>query len=402
VKTAKRSAANRESILYTDLLHKILDLLCLYRGEIRLTILRNIALVTHALLTLFHGARGGNGWLSQAALARCLPLNSSPKAREQRLCRFLHNPRFTPEILIPLNVALVMGIQSIGTVPVILDQTTVRGIQTLLLGAIFEGRVLPLAFSCFTHPEIHKSQNILEHGLIVAVMSCFRAQTRPLLIMDRGYARAGLVLKLLQEGIPFLLRAKSNVIVSVNGRSRVLARLGGKIGKVQRFSVLYQSQKKVPLDLVIFRGKGYKETWYLLVPRDCPLSAKEIVDLYARRMSIEQGFRDWKTHLGIRGLVFYTEDPAPCLTRLLLAFSLSYLICLALGATEEAQEIRRFLEIPRRKARHGTCRTLSVLMIGILRLSLPRFAGPARKEILSLLKILSTGQGLIAYCHHKC
>ncbi len=403
MKIAKRSAGNRECILYSDLLHKIMDLLSLYRGEIRLTVLRNIALVTHALLTLFHGARGGNGWLSQAALARCLPLNSSPKAREQRLWRFLHNPRFTPEILIPLNVALVMGIQSVGTVPVILDQTTVRGIQTLLIGAIFEGRVLPLAFSCFTHAKIHKSQNILEHGLIVAVMSfCFPAQSLPLLIMDRGYARAGLLLKLLQEGIPFLMRAKSKVIVSVNGRSRVLARLGGKIGKVQRFPVLYQSQKKVPLDVIIFRGKGYKETWYLLVPRDFPLSAEEIVDLYARRMSIEQGFRDWKTHLGVRGLVFYTEDPAPCLTRLLLAFSLSYLICLALGATEEAQEVRRFLEIPRRKARHGTRRTLSVLMIGILRLSLPRFADPARKEILSLLKILSTGQGLIAYCIHKC
>ncbi len=401
MKSSKRSGGNQERILPNDLFHKIMALLSLYRGEIRVTILKNIALVTHALLTLFHGARGGNGGLSQAALARCLPLNSSPKAREQRLSRFLHNPRFTPEVLIPLNVALVMGLQSVGTVPVILDQTTVRGIQTLLLGAIFEGRVLPLAFSCFTHAKIYKSQNLLEHALIIAVMSCFPAHRLPLLIMDRGYARAGLVLKLLQEGIPFLLRAKSNVIVFVNGHSRVLARLGGKIGKAQRFPVLYQSQKKVPLDLIIFRGKEYKETWYLLVPQDFPLSAKEIVDLYARRMSIEQGFRDWKTHLGIRGLVFRSADPAPCLTRLLLAFSLCYLICLALGATEEAQEVRRFLEIPRRTARHGTRRTLSVLMIGILRLSLPRFADPAHKDLLKLLNILATGQGLVAYCTNK-
>jgi hypothetical protein len=396
-----RSAGNQERILDSALLQKILGLLSGYRGEIRVTLLKNIALVTHALLTLFQGARGGNGWLSQAALARCLPLHSSPKSREQRLSRFLHNRRFSPEVLIPLNVALVMGIQSSGAVPVILDQTTVRGIQTLLLGAVFEGRVLPLAFSCFTHARIYKSQNILEHALIVAVMSCFPAPKRPLLIMDRGYARAGLVRQLLQEGVPFLLRAKSNVIVFVNGQSRVLARLGGKTGRIQHLSVLYQSRKKVPLDLIIFRGKGYKETWYLLVPPDFPFSAKEIVDLYARRMSIEQGFRDWKTHLGIRGLIFRSVDPAPCLTRLLLAFSLCYLICLALGATEEAQEARRFLEIPRRTARHGTRRTLSALMIGILRLSLPRFADPARQEILKLLKILATGKGLIAYCTPK-
>jgi hypothetical protein len=129
---AKR-APNQERILYDDLLRKLVDLLSLYQGMIRITILRNIALLTYALLTLFHGARGGNGWLSQAALARCLPLQSSPKAKEQRLGRLLHNPRLTPEILIPLHVALVLGIQSLGTVPLILDQTTVRGIQTLLL-----------------------------------------------------------------------------------------------------------------------------------------------------------------------------------------------------------------------------------------------------------------------------
>jgi len=395
---AAKYVPNQEQILYDDLLRKLLDLLSLYHGMIRITILRNIALLTHALLTLFHGARGGNGWLSQAALARCLPLQSSPKAREQRLGRLLHNPRLTPEILIPLHVALVLGIQSLGTVPLILDQTTVRGIQTLLIGAIFEGRVLPVAFSCFTYSTIQKSQNILEHALIVAVMSCFPPETRPLLIMDRGYARAALIAALLKEGIPFLLRAKSNVLVYLRGQPQALARFRVKPGKPQRYPIFYQSKKKVPLDLIIFQGKGYQETWYLLVPRDFPLTTQEIVALYAKRMSIEQAFRDWKTHLGVRGLIFRSADPAPYLTRMLLAFSLCYLICLTLGATEKAREVRAFVEIPRHKARHGTRRTLSTLTIGILRLSLPIFANQAHKEILTILKILSAGKGLIAYC----
>jgi hypothetical protein len=398
VKPPAKRAPNQERIRYDDLLRKLMDLLSLYQGMIRITILRNIALLTHALLTLFHGARGGNGWLSQAALARCLPLQSTPKAREQRLGRLLHNPRLTPEILIPLHVALVLGIQSLGTVPLILDQTTVRGIQTLLVGAIFEGRVLPVAFSCFTYAKIQKSQNILEHALIVAVMSCFPPAVRPLLIMDRGYSRAALIVQLLREGIPFLLRAKSNVLVYFRGRPQALCRFRVKRGQPQRYRVLYHSRKKVPLDLIIFRGPGYQETWYLLVPRDFPLTPEEIVALYAKRMSIEQGFRDWKTHLGVRGLIFRSVDPAPYLTRMLLAFSLSYLICLALGATEEAQEVRAFVEIPRRQPRHGTRRTLSALTIGILRLSLPIFANHAQKEILTILKILSTGKGLIAYC----
>ena len=82
-------------------------------------------------------------------------------------------------------------------------------------------------------------------------------------------------------------------------------------------------------------------------------------------------------------MVFVNDNPAPRLTRLLLAFSLSYLLCLALGSTADSQLVRAFVEIPRRTARHGTTRTLSVLSIGILKLSLPKFASHAKLTTLS-------------------
>ena len=395
------SPSNRQRLREDDLLRRLLDLLFHYRGLVRITILRNIALLTHALLTLFQGARGGNDWLSQAAIARCLPLEIGPKGRPLRFFRFLTNPRLVPETLIPLQVALVCSLQSVKErLPLIFDQTTIRGIRTLLMGLVFEGRVLPVAFSCFTYRMIQKSQNILEHALILAVMSCFPVERRPLLIMDRGYARAALLLKLLREGIPFLVRAKKNVLVYYQGKARALGRFPVKTSQIQCYAVLYHSKQKVPLNLMIFRGQGYKETWYLLIPRNIPLSPQEVVDLYARRMSIEQGFGDWKTHLGVRGLVFYGEDPAPRLTRLLLGFSLAYLLCLALGASGEAESVRAFREIPRRKPRHGTRRTLSSLSIGILRLSLPRFANLAHQDLFALLRLLCLGKGLISLGPH--
>ncbi len=392
------ASRNRERIESDDLLRKLMGLLFLYRGMIRVTILKNIALVTYALITLFHGARGGNGWLSKAALARCLPLGTGPKEREQRLYRFLDNIRLTPELLIPLHIALACGTELRERLPMILDQTTIRGIETLLIGLVFEGRVLPIAFSCFMKKFIHKSQNILEHSLILAAMSCFPVECRPLLILDRGYARVALLIHLHQEGIPFLCRAKRSVMVYLNGKGQTLGRFKIKPGQIRRYSVLYHSQKKEPLDLIIYFGKGYKEPWYLLVPSGTSLTAEEIVELYAKRMSIEQGFRDWKTHLGVRGLVFYGDNPAPRLTRLLLAFSLSYLLCLALGSTEEALDVRAFVEIKRRKPRHGTTRTLSVLSIGILRLSLPRFSKQAYQDLLKMLRRLSRGKGVIQWC----
>jgi hypothetical protein len=393
-----RCSPNRERIESDELLRKFMELLFVYRGMIRVTILKNIALVTYALITLFRGARGGNGWLSKAALARCLPLGTGPKEREQRLYRFLDNIRLTPELLIPLHIALACGTKLRERLPMILDQTTIRGIETLLIGLVFEGRVLPIAFSCFMKHLIHKSQNILEHSLILATMSCFPVEFRPVLILDRGYARVALLLHLRQEGIPFLCRAKRSVMIYLNGKGQTLGRFKIKPGQIRRYSVLYHSQKKELLDLIIYFGKGYKEPWYLLVPSGTSLTTEEIVELYAKRMSIEQGFRDWKTHLGVRGLVFYGHDPAPRLTRLLLVFSLSYLLCLALGSTEEAQVVRAFVEIARHKPRHGTTRTLSVLSIGILRLSLPKFSKQAYRNLLKMIGRLSRGKGVIQWC----
>jgi hypothetical protein len=394
------SSRNRERIETDDLLRQLMELLFVYRGMIRATILKNIALVTYGLITLFHGARGGNGWLSKAALARCLPLGTGPKEREQRLYRFLNNIRLTPEILIPLHVALACGTRVRERLPMILDQTTIRGIETLLIGLVFEGRVLPIAFSCFMENFIHKSQNILEHGLILAAMSCFPPEFRPLLILDRGYARIGLLIHLREEGIVFLCRAKRSVMVYLAGQTKgqTLGRFKIKPGQLLRYSVLYHCQKKEPLDLIIYFGKGFQDPWYLLVPSGTSLSAEKIVELYAKRMSIEQGFRDWKTHLGVRGLIFYGDNPAPRLTRLLLAFSLSYLLCLALGSTQEARVVRAFVEIRRRKPRHGTTRTLSVLSIGILRLSLKKFSKQADRDLLKMLRRLSRGKGVIQWC----
>ena len=103
------SSRNRERIESDDLLGKLMELLYVYRGMIRVTILKNLALVTYALVTLFHGARGGNGWLSKAAPARCSPLGTGPKEREQRLYRCLDNLCLTPELLIPLHIALACG-----------------------------------------------------------------------------------------------------------------------------------------------------------------------------------------------------------------------------------------------------------------------------------------------------
>lgn len=100
------------------------------------------------------------------------------------------------------------------------------------------------------------------------------------------------------------------------------------------------------------------------------LTTQLVLDLNGERMQIEQSFRDFKTHLGLRGLHLQIEI-APRMGRLLLAFCLVYTLCVLLGDSLLGEEARSYFEIPPCTPRHGTRRTLSALTMAILILSHP-------------------------------
>jgi hypothetical protein len=216
---------------------------CPKRIRWRVRFRMNIALMTRALLTLFSGARSGNGMLSKAALARCLPLESRAKARQTRLARFLANPHFTPEAMVPLLVALAVGTTFKERLPMIMDQTTLHGLPTLLVGLVFEGRALPVAFTCFSYEAIEKSQNAIERALMLTVAACFPPAYRPVLVMDRGYARAQLLPRLTSAGIPFLIRAPKNVCVFVGKEWKSLGRFPAPRGSLALYEILYHEEE---------------------------------------------------------------------------------------------------------------------------------------------------------------
>jgi len=78
---------------------------------------------------------------------------------------------------------------------------------------------------------------------------------------------------------------------------QTLGRFKIKPGQLLRYSVLYHSRKKEPLDLIIYFGKGYKEPWYLLVPAGISLKTQEIIELYANTL-LRLKFTDPKVKVG--------------------------------------------------------------------------------------------------------
>ena len=72
----------------------------------------------------------------------------------------------------------------------------------------------------------------------------------------------------------------------------------------------------------MYHDPDFQEPWCLLVSPDTEycLPTEVVVDLYRQRMYIELTFRDWKTHLGIRGL------------RLEMALTVAYILAALLGS----------------------------------------------------------------------
>jgi hypothetical protein len=353
----------------------------------------NLALLTVAMLQLWRGARSGHGYLTLAALSRAVPLAEGEKTRSKRLARLLRNKYLVASALTPLLVRLALGPHPRGWVPIVLDQSTLRGTPTLLAGVRVAGRILPVAFACFEYATLHKSQNALEFALLLLVTASLPPRCTPLFVLDRGYARVALLAQLRQAGIPYLVRGRRNTMVRLGTERLVLGRVPHRQGVAVRYPhVLYQSTKREPVDLIIFHDPTFKEPWYLLVPPGShrQLPTDRVVALYRQRMHIELTFRDWKTHLGIRGLCL-AVDIAPRLERLLLALTVAYTLAVLLGAGPAARAVRQDCEVLRTTPRHGTRRRLSALTVGILLLSLTRFAALAVRALWRLLAALARG-----------
>jgi hypothetical protein len=225
-------------------------------------------------------------------------------------------------------------------------------------------------------------------------------QVALLFVFDRGYARVELVGELNASRQPYVIRGKAGVIVQavVRGRRQRLSlgRLPHRTGVAVRYRhLLYHGTKQEPVDVIVYRGKGFQDAWFLIVPPDSEswLPTEQVVALYRQRMQIEHCFRDWKSHLGLRGLRLEVQKPERLL-RLLMAFTMAYLVTLLLGEDPLAQKLRPYFELQRRTPRHGTRKMLSVLSIALYLLADPRWQQGALERLAQILRRLVEHRGV--------
>lgn len=375
------------------MIRRVLELIGNLSPDLRKWLALNIAILTVAMLQLWKGARSGNGWLTLCALSRTMPLEENEKARSKRLYRLLENKHLEGPQMTPFLVLLALGPNPRGWVPIVVDQTNMRGTQTIMAGILVANRILPVAFVTFKYEKLRKSQNAVESALLKLVAASLPPACKPLFVMDRGYARVSLLQELDRLRIPYLIRGRSNTIVYIGQKRIGLGRLHRRLGRPIRYSnARYHSRARELVDIVIFHDPQFKEPWFLLVPAGTKISfpTDEVIALYRQRMHIELTFRDWKTHLGIRGLRLEV-DVAARMERLLLILTAAYILAVLLGASPAAQRVRNNCEVLRSTPRHGTRLRLSALTVGILFLSLERFSRLLQRTLANILTKLASG-----------
>jgi hypothetical protein len=273
------------------------------------------------------------GRATLSAIGRGLAGNATAKSRIQRTWRFCDNDRvhvadamagFVRRLTRKRRKALLVAF----------DWTEIHALHTLMAAAVLGGRAVPLLWASYTEGQLYRSQNSYEEGLLRLLVSMLPEGVRVILLADRGFGRTELARTCQELGVRFLIRIKPDVRVT---HPSYTGRLDDYPIRKGIWRVLtdaqYRSDQAVQLNVVIRWKKGLPkkrdEPWFLMT--DLPGNAVQLTDLFARRMAIEELFRDGKDGRYGLGLGQTQVETAARLDRLILIVALALILLCGLG-----------------------------------------------------------------------
>jgi hypothetical protein len=330
--------------------------------------------------------------LSVTALGRCIKGRTFPKHGIKRVDRALSNPRMQREGPVFFS-ALARALIGENRRPVVLVDWTkaVSDFHALVAAVPVDGRALSIYAE--VHPEKKLGNRRVEARFLKALEAILPAGCRPIVVADAGF-RGPFLRELQARGWDFVIRLRSNTRMRPIGEtdwtnvSELYSTATSHARRLGTFE-LFRTQKRLTTDLVLaprrrypkkhpWRGRssgrgglcaktvaGGKEPWLLVTSLD--LSAEQIVDIYSKRMQIEEIFRDVKNPRFGWCLRHVRSHSAARLTVLLVFAAIAMAAVVLVGMAAEAAGIRW-----RYQANTKSTRVLSLFMLGLEVLRSPR------------------------------
>lgn len=210
----------------------------------------------------------------------------------------------------------------------LVDETDIlKNYRIIVIAVPFRKRAIPIYWKIYRKDAFDKVE-YPSHNVLVQEFCCQFIQQfemailnvrKPVLMFDRGFARARYLMKPLMEmGIEFVIRVCKNTCFYDKGQRLKLETL--KDTKAYP-NISYHGTEKLELNLMVFRDVNHKEPLYLV---SNSLKNTELYLTYRKRMQIEECFRDIKTLFGFRHLRLKKQE----LPRIALLW---FIVCVSYG-----------------------------------------------------------------------
>ncbi len=307
----------------------------------------NLALLVSALL------RRQTLCLSELARAYprpCVRRVTRPKHdllyRLKRLWRFLNNERVDP---LTVQVALIPAtVAHLGSPPwlglaidwTMFDTKLPKGerirYQVLRIAVPRRGRALPLLQLAYNRDALPsgQSQNQLEEAALLAVVQALPSGVRPVILADRGFARASFLEWLQRQHLEYVVRVnRGTCLTDGQGQRHKLGEDGLLPGQqrwlpVVRFGLYHDRPRALTLNVALswrlprhlarsLRHKTPDEPWYLATSLE---TVQQAVAWYQQRWWIEASFKDSKSRFRLKYVQVGTPER---LSRLLMALTIA-------------------------------------------------------------------------------
>jgi Transposase DDE domain len=219
-----------------------------------------------------------------------------PKHATKQVDRLLSNPGIEVEALLAHWVPYVVGARSSITVAMDWTEFAADGQATVMLALLTEhGRATPLVWLTVDTATLKGHRNDIEYRVLVRLAEMLPAEVRVRIVADRGFGDHKLYRVLTEElRFDFVIRFRGNITVTADGETRSAAEWVGAGGRARVLRGATVTAERYEVGTVVcVQAKDMKQPWCLAASgTDEP--ARALINLYAKRWSIECGFRDSK------------------------------------------------------------------------------------------------------------
>lgn len=304
------------------------------------------------------------GALGVNAIGRAFALTQGtlPKHGIKQVDRLLSNRAIDPAALFRPWVSFVLADRTEALIALDWTHFDAEGHSTIAAYLVTShGRATPLLWRTFPDERLTKGgRTDAEDLLLLRLSEVIPQHVQVVLLADRGFADVGLYSMLDRWKWDYVVRFRKGIhVTAADGETKPVQQWLSPKGhcKAMRGARLTAAQYEVGA-LVTVRARAMKEAWFLATSLK-HARAREVVNLYSRRFTIEETFRDQKDARFGLGMRHTRVKSTERRDRLFFVAALAQALLTLLGAAGERCGLDRGL-----KPNTSKKRTLSLFKQG--------------------------------------